>query len=90
MAAAKAAAAQPSGYAQVRAVLDQRCTLCHSAEVQQKNVRLDTAQDLKQHAQAVYQQASVLKLMPLSNATQITDAERALIKRWYESGAPVN
>ena len=90
VAAAKAAAAQPAGYAQVRAVLDQRCTLCHSAEVQQKNVRLDTAQDLKQHAQAVYQQASVLKLMPLSNATQITDAERALIKRWYESGAPVN
>jgi uracil-xanthine permease len=34
----------------------------------------------------VYQQAAVLKLMPLNNATQITDAERALIKRWYEAG----
>ena len=90
IAAAKAAAAQPAGYAQVREVLDQRCTVCHSADVQQKNVRLDTPQDVKAHAQAVYQQASVLKLMPLSNATQITDAERALIKRWYESGAPVN
>ena len=44
---------------------------------------------LKQHAQAVYQQASVLKLMPLNNATQITDDERALIKRWYEAGASV-
>jgi uncharacterized membrane protein len=36
----------------------------------------------------VYQQASVLKLMPMNNATQITDAERAVIKRWYEAGAP--
>ncbi|HMO45248.1 MAG TPA: urate hydroxylase PuuD [Rubrivivax sp.] len=89
-AAAKAAAAQPAGYAQVREVLDQRCVVCHSAGVQQKNVRLDTPQDLKAHAQAVYQQASVLKLMPLNNATQITDTERALIRRWYESGAPVN
>ena len=31
----------------------------------------------------------MLKLMPLNNATQITDDERALVKRWYEAGAPV-
>jgi uncharacterized membrane protein len=36
----------------------------------------------------VYQQAAVLKLMPMNNATQITDAERALIQRWFETGAP--
>jgi len=29
----------------------------------------------------------VLRLMPLNNATQITEDERALIKRWYEAGA---
>ena len=86
-AAAQAAAAKPVGYADVRAVLDQRCVLCHNAQVQQKNVALDTAEHLKQHAQQVYQQASVLKLMPLNNATQITDAERDVIKRWYEAGA---
>jgi uncharacterized membrane protein len=88
LAAAKAAAAQPAGYAQVRAVVDQRCALCHNAQVQQKNVALHTPELLKQHAQQVYQQAAVLKLMPLNNATQITDAERELIKRWYEAGAP--
>jgi len=54
--------------------------------VQQKNVALHTPELLKQHAQAVYQQVSVLKLMPLNNATQITDDERDLIKRWYEAG----
>jgi uncharacterized membrane protein len=36
----------------------------------------------------VFQQSVVLKLMPMNNATQITDDERELIKRWYEAGAP--
>ena len=39
-------------------------------------------------AGAVQVATTVLKLMPLSNATQITDDERALIKRWVEAGAP--
>jgi uncharacterized membrane protein len=90
LAAAKAAASQPAGYAEVRAVIDQRCALCHNAAVQQKNVALHTPELLKQHAQAVYQQSVVLKLMPMNNATQITDAERALIQRWFQAGAPVN
>ncbi|MDH4390129.1 MAG: urate hydroxylase PuuD [Aquabacterium sp.] len=88
LAATKAAAQAPAGYAEVRAVIDQRCALCHNAQVQQKNVALHTPELLRQHAQAVYQQASVLKLMPMNNATQITDSERLLIKRWYEAGAP--
>jgi uncharacterized membrane protein len=71
-------------------VIDQRCALCHNAAVQQKNVALHTPQLMQQHALAVYQQTSVLKLMPMNNATQITDAERELIRRWYESGAPMN
>ncbi len=90
VAAAKAQSVQTVGYAQVRAVIDQRCAMCHNAALQQKNVALHTPELLKQHAQAVYQQSSVLKLMPLNNATQITDDERALIKRWFDAGAPVN
>jgi uncharacterized membrane protein len=85
---ARAAAAQPATYAAVRSVVDQRCTMCHNAALQQKNVALHTPELLKQHAQQVYQQAAVLKLMPLNNATQITEDERALIKRWFEAGAP--
>ena len=63
--------------------------MCHNAQVAQKNVALHTPELLKLHAQMVYQQAAVLKLMPLNNATQITDDERALIKRWFEAGAHV-
>ncbi len=88
LAAARAAAQSPAGFAEVRAVVEQRCVLCHNAQVQQKNVALHTTALLRQHAQAVYQQASVLKQMPMNNATQITDAERALIQRWFEAGAP--
>jgi len=81
------AAAPPVTLAQVKAVVDQRCVLCHNAQVQQKNVSLHTPELIRQHALAVYQQATVLRLMPLNNATQITDDERALIRRWFEAGA---
>jgi uncharacterized membrane protein len=32
----------------------------------------------------------VLKAMPMNNATGITDAERALIKQWFDSSTPKN
>ena len=89
-AAARAAAAQPVTFAAVRSVIDQRCTMCHNATLQQKGVALHTRELIRQHAQAVYQQAVVLKLMPLNNATQITDVERAAIKRWFEAGAALD
>jgi len=88
--ALQAATAKPVAFGEVQAVIDQRCTLCHNAQVQQKNVALHTPELIKQHAQGVYQQVAVLKLMPLNNATQMTDAERALVKRWFEAGAPLN
>jgi len=75
-------------FAAVEAVVAQRCVPCHNAQLQQKNVALHTPELLRQHAQSVYQQAAVLKLMPLNNATQMTDDERALVRRWYDSGAP--
>ena len=83
------ASAGPVTYATLRPVIEQRCYMCHGAQVQMKNVRLDSPEGLKQHAQAVYQQAVVAKTMPLNNATHITDDERALIGRWFEAGAPV-
>jgi uncharacterized membrane protein len=88
-AAAAAAQAQPVAFGEVKAVIDQRCAMCHNAALAQKNVALHEPALIKQHAQAVYQQTALLKLMPLNNATQMTDDERALIKRWFDAGAPV-
>ncbi len=82
-----AAAARPVNFAEVKAVVEQRCVLCHNAQVQQKNVSLHTPALIKQHAQTMFQQVVVLKLMPMGNATQMTDDERALVKRWFEAGA---
>ena len=73
--------------AQVQTVIEARCVLCHNAQVQQKGVALHTALLVQQHALAIYQQSVVLKLMPMNNATQITEDERLLIKQWFEAGA---
>jgi uncharacterized membrane protein len=86
--AARAPAAA-ADYAALQKVLEQRCYACHSGAQAMKNVRLDSPAGVQQHAQAVYQQAAVARTMPLNNATQITEAERALIGRWFESGAKV-
>ena len=77
-------------FAQVKTVIEQRCYSCHGEQVQMKNVRLDSPELIKQHAQNVYQQVVVSKQMPMNNATGITDEERALIGRWFQSGAKVD
>ena len=77
-------------YAELKTVLEQRCYSCHGAQVQMKNVRLDSPESVAQHAPVMYQQVVVMKLMPMNNATGITDAERALIGRWFIGGAKTN
>ncbi len=89
-AAAQVATARPATFAEVKSVIDQRCHLCHNAQVPSKNISFQTPELIASHAQQIYQQAVVLKLMPMNNATQITDDERALIKHWFEAGAPQN
>jgi hypothetical protein len=54
-----------------KAVLEQRWYLCHGALVQMKNVRLDSPELVKLHANNFYQQAVVTKIMPMNNSTQI-------------------
>jgi uncharacterized membrane protein len=73
--------------AQVQPIVEQRCVLCHNATVVNKNISLHTPELIAQHAQAIYQQAVIAKTMPLGNATQMTDAERATLKTWFEAGA---
>ena len=77
-------------YKTLQTVLEQRCYLCHGAQVQMKNVRLDAPQYVKLHAQNIYQQAVVSKIMPMGNSTQITAAERQIIAQWFETGASVD
>lgn len=80
------AAALPEtvSYAAIRPILEQRCYQCHGAEVQMKNLRLDSQEMAEANAQLIYQQAVVSHLMPLGNATQMTEAERSLLGRWFQ------
>jgi uncharacterized membrane protein len=81
---------QTVSYAQLKPILDQRCVMCHGEALQSKNVRLDSPDALKLHAQAVYQQAVVTRVMPMNNATGVTEEERALIGQWFKGGAKVD
>ena len=76
-------------YEKLQPVLAQRCYLCHGEQVQMKNVRSDSKSLVSQHAQSIYQQVVVSKVMPLNNATGITEAERLLVKQWFEAAAKV-
>jgi uncharacterized membrane protein len=86
-AATPAAISSGAGYANVQTILAQRCYQCHGEQVQMKNVRLDSPAALKLHATQVYQQAVVTRLMPMNNATGITENERQVIKQWFDAGA---
>jgi uncharacterized membrane protein len=81
------ASAAPIRFAQIQPILEQRCWSCHGAQLQMKNIRLDSTDLVKQHALTVYQQVAVTRQMPMNNATGITEDERQLIKQWYEQGA---
>jgi uncharacterized membrane protein len=84
--APSAATASPT-FEQVQQVVTQRCVLCHNEQMASKGIQLNTPELLLRNAQAAYQQAAVLKVMPMNNATQMTPAERELLKRWFEAGA---
>ena len=89
--AASAANAAPVGYAELKAVMDQHCHVCHSAStIQQKNIAFDTPEDIKSHASQIYQQVVQLRKMPFGNPESLSAAERDVFKRWFETGAPVN
>jgi uncharacterized membrane protein len=87
---APGAAGGPISYKTLQPILAQRCYMCHGEQVQMKNVRLDSAEGVAKHAQMMYQQAVVTRIMPMNNATGISEAERAMIKQWFESGAHVD
>ncbi|MCY0858223.1 urate hydroxylase PuuD [Cupriavidus sp. D39] len=86
------AAATQVSFTKVQEVINSRCIQCHAAAPKMmpsaaKGIKLDTADEIKAHAQLIYQQAVQQKAMPLGNVTQITDDERALLGQWFEAGA---
>ena len=76
----------------VQAILARHCGACHSAKPTllasaPLGMVYDTPVQVETHAAKIHQQAVVLKVMPPGNLTQMTDAERAAIGRWFAAHA---
>ena len=95
---AAAAPAQASSgsasYDKVHSVIQERCTVCHSAKPTSPmftsapgGVMLDTPQQIQMLAPKIQAQAVASQIMPLGNITQMTQEERDLIGRWIAQGA---
>jgi uncharacterized membrane protein len=87
------AAASPQ-FVAVRTVIEERCKSCHSASpthpafpAPPAGLVLDSDAAILAEAARIHQQTVVTRVMPIGNLTNITDAERELIDRWYRSGA---
>jgi uncharacterized membrane protein len=85
----------PVTFDRVKSIIGQRCVTCHSQSptfpgITQPpaGVILQGTDNVLRNAQRVYQQVIVTRIMPLGNATQMTEQERAVIAAWVTSGAP--
>ena len=87
---------EPVPFSQLHQVIVQRCNICHSAEpdhptapVAPNGVMFDTPEQINQWAQRIHDRTVTNRTMPLANLTQMTDEERRLVDRWYNTGAVV-
>ncbi|MFK8333168.1 urate hydroxylase PuuD [Pseudomonas sp. BJa5] len=95
--AAATAKLDDAGFDKIHSVIQERCTVCHSAKptsplfsAAPAGVMLDTPQQIQQQAARIQAQAVTTQIMPLGNITQMTQQERELIGAWIAKGAPTH
>ncbi|HEU0015513.1 MAG TPA: urate hydroxylase PuuD [Longimicrobium sp.] len=76
------------------AVVQKRCTVCHSASpadrslgVPPAGIAFDTPEQVRARAQRILARAVETKTMPPANKTWMTDAERDVLRQWIAAGA---
>ena len=84
-------------FSDVRTVVHHRCTTCHSSvpthpafPAAPGGVILDTDQQILAEAQRIHQQTVVTKVMPIGNLTGMSDEERDMLDRWYQSSTKLH
>jgi uncharacterized membrane protein len=75
----------PVPFAQVRPIIENRCTECHAGASVPLGVRLETEQQITARAEDIERQAVLTRAMPPGNATGMTDEERELLGAWIAS-----
>jgi uncharacterized membrane protein len=88
------AAAGVVPFSRAHAIVEQRCVPCHSAHptkvsVAPKGVVFDTPEEIKSQASLIESVAVTTKIMPIGNATGMTQAERDELGAWIREGAPI-
>jgi uncharacterized membrane protein len=90
-AAPGAADAGPVTFEDARAVVQKRCTPCHSASpaitdfgAPPAGAAFDTGEQMRALADRILERAVATETMPPGNATHITPAERDVLRRWVE------
>jgi uncharacterized membrane protein len=72
----------------IQIILTRHCVQCHSATptlmgVAPKGMMFDTPKQIESHAAVIERQVSVLRVMPPGNITQMSEAEREAVSRWF-------
>ena len=86
-----------SQFSKVSSVIEERCTVCHSAKptsplfsAAPAGVMFDTPEQIQQMAAKIHAQTIASQIMPLGNITQMTQEERDLLATWIAQGAQIN
>lgn len=89
---ASAASGEAVVFDDVRTIVHDRCTTCHSSTpthlafpAAPAGVVLDTDAQIVAEIQRIYQQTVVTRVMPIGNLTGISEQERELLDRWYQA-----
>lgn len=84
----------PISFAEVNAIIQQRCIQCHSSKptddvytAPPNGVKYDTPQEIAAKKDLIMQRVVVTKTMPQNNKTNMTPEERDVIRCWIEQGA---
>jgi uncharacterized membrane protein len=83
-------------FAEVNVIIQSRCISCHSAKptddiykVAPNGVMYDTPNEIVKKIDLIMQRTVLTKTMPQNNKTNMTEAERDLLRCWIEQGASI-
>jgi uncharacterized membrane protein len=81
-------------FSRVQAIVRQRCVPCHSAHPTKvssapKGIVFDTPAQIESQASLIESVAVTTKIMPIGNATEMTQAERDELGAWIRAGAKI-
>lgn len=86
--------AQAEGFQDAAQIVQGRCSMCHAREPvwdgirwAPKGVFLETESDIAKHAVQIYVQAAISHAMPPANVTDISDADRQTLARWFRAAS---